>query len=217
MTEIDRRTPVRPIAQHARLHPLIACSAVALMLTCVVGVAAMTGAWSHAGAESTAALAGAPVAPPQPAPATPPPLSADAAPSGSAAIPPPQQFAQHTAPPVAAVSAPVCTTCGVVRGISSYRVSGKASGLGAVGGGVAGAGIGQFFGRGNGRIAATVGGAALGALGGHAAEKNIRSTTNFRVTVRMRTGTTRTFRYASTPPFSEGQSVRVKNGVLVAD
>ncbi len=203
------------VAHRSRIHPLVATAAGAVIVACGVGVAAMTGILPHAGGETpaqgtptTAQLAQAgnaaptgQVMPQATAPAAPP--------------PPVQQVAQNAPPPPAAAPA-ICRSCGVVTAVNAYRVQGHGTGIGAVGGAVAGGLVGQAFGGGNGRIATTLLGAAGGGYAGNAIERNVRSTTSYRVTVKLQDGTVHTFRYASTPPVSEGQRVRIENGVLRA-
>jgi len=91
---------------------------------------------------------------------------------------------------------------------------GEGSGVGAVAGGVVGGVIGNQFGHGTGRTAATVLGAAGGALAGHEVEKNVRTRTAYRVTVRMDDGSYRTF--SQTAPARLGERVRVADGTLVS-
>ncbi|WP_347556553.1 glycine zipper 2TM domain-containing protein [Robbsia sp. KACC 23696] len=204
------------IAHRSRIHPLVATAAGAVIVACGVGVAAMTGVLPRAGGQT-------------PAPGTP--TAAQVAQSGStaptgqvlpnatapavSAAPPVQQVAQN-APPPAPVAPAICHTCGVVTSVNAYRVQGHGTGIGAVGGAVAGGLVGQAFGGGHGRIATTLLGAAGGGYAGNAIERNVRSTTNYRVTVKMQDGTYHTFRYASTPPVNQGERVRVENGVLRA-
>jgi outer membrane lipoprotein SlyB len=109
-----------------------------------------------------------------------------------------------------------CSTCGTVEGISAVRQEGHGTGIGAVGGAVAGGVVGNQFGAGNGRAAMTILGALGGGLAGNSVEKHIRSTTSYSVRVRMENGKTRYFTYHEAPPFQQGQRVRVENGTLVA-
>jgi outer membrane lipoprotein SlyB len=116
------------------------------------------------------------------------------------------------APPPAAP----CKNCGVVEAVRAVQVAGEGSGLGAVAGGVTGAVVGSQIGRGNGRTAMGVLGAVGGAYAGHAIEKNVRTQTSYRVSVRMEDDTLRTV-YSSAPPaFAVGDKVRVINGALAA-
>jgi outer membrane lipoprotein SlyB len=103
-----------------------------------------------------------------------------------------------------------------VAAISAVRQEGHGTGIGAVGGAVAGGLIGNQFGAGGGRTAMTVLGAVGGGFAGNSVEKHIRSTTSYSVRVQMENGKTRYFTYHEAPPFQQGQRVRVENGTLVA-
>lgn len=121
------------------------------------------------------------------------------------------QYAQQP-PPQAAY----CSTCGTVVGVSEVRQEGHGTGIGAVGGAVAGGLVGNQFGGGGGRTAMTVLGALGGGFAGNSVEKHIRSTTSYSVRVHMESGKTRYFTYHEAPPFQQGQRVRIENGTLVA-
>jgi outer membrane lipoprotein SlyB len=128
-----------------------------------------------------------------------------------------QQPQPYSAPqPQAQPRAAVCSSCGTVESIAAIRHQGHGTGIGAVGGAVAGGLIGNQFGAGNGRTAMTVLGAVGGGFGGNALEKHLRSTTNYQVRVRMENGRTRYFNYRQPPPFQRGQPVRIEGGTLVA-
>ena len=114
------------------------------------------------------------------------------------------------------MSAAACLRCGVVESIRSVEVKGQGSGVGAVAGGVAGAVVGSQFGRGNGRTALGVLGAAGGAYAGHEIEKNLNKSTLWRVTVRMEDGASRTLSQRAQPSFAVGEKVKVINGALIA-
>jgi outer membrane lipoprotein SlyB len=129
----------------------------------------------------------------------------------------PQRYAQEDqqaqeAPPAAAA----CATCGTVVAISAVKHEGHGTGIGAVGGAVAGGLIGNQFGGGLGRLGMTALGAVGGGFGGNALEKHLRSTTSYSVRVHMENGKTRYFTYHQAPPFQQGQRVRIENGTLVA-
>ncbi|TXG76434.1 MAG: glycine zipper 2TM domain-containing protein [Rhodocyclaceae bacterium] len=109
-----------------------------------------------------------------------------------------------------------CRHCGVVESVRQVQVKGAATGVGAVAGGLTGAIVGSQFGRGNGRTAMGVAGAAGGAYAGHEIEKNLHTTTTHRVVVRMEDGTARTVYQSDAPAFGVGEKVRVINGALAA-
>ena len=115
----------------------------------------------------------------------------------------------------APTSAKLCETCGTVTAVEEVKEQGEGTGVGAVGGGVAGAVIGNQIGDGTTRKIATIAGAAAGAYGGHQAEKYIRSTSRYDVTVRMDDGTYRTISEKTDPALRPGDEVKVENGALV--
>src|SRR5471030_3292456 len=143
-----------------------------------------------------------------------------------------QQQQQQPAPQVAQQPVPVqqqpnyaqqqpaqpayCSSCGTVEAISAVRHEVQGTGIGAVGGAVAGGLIGNQFGRGGCLTGMTILGALGGVLGGNAVEKHLRSTTYYSVRVHLESGKTRYFTYHQAPPFNQGQRVRIENGTLVA-
>ncbi|WP_233863086.1 glycine zipper 2TM domain-containing protein [Paraburkholderia adhaesiva] len=148
--------------------------------------------------------------------------------AGTGAPPPqygqqPQQYAQQgqydqagQAGQESPQAGAACAACGTVVSISAVKHEGHGTGIGAVGGAVAGGLVGNQFGAGGGRVAMTLLGALGGGVGGNALEKHLRSTTDYSVRVRMEDGKTRHFTYHQAPPFQQGQRVRVENGALVA-
>lgn len=113
-----------------------------------------------------------------------------------------------------ASAASSCLNCGTVSAIHTVRVKGDASGLGAVAGGVTGALVGSQIGRGNGKTAMTVVGAAGGAYAGNEIEKNTKAQTVYRVTVEMDDGSYRTVSQSTPPSYAVGDKVRVTNGSI---
>ncbi len=85
-------------------------------------------------------------------------------------------------------AANVCSNCGTIASVTPVTRKGEGSGLGAIGGGVAGAVLGNQVGGGNGRALATVLGAVGGGYAGNAIEKNVRKVTVYQVQVRMDDG-----------------------------
>lgn len=112
--------------------------------------------------------------------------------------------------------AATCRNCGEVINIEAIRRQGEGSGLGAVAGGLAGALLGKQVGNGNGQKVATVAGAIGGAYAGNQIEKNAKSDTDYRVTVRYTDGTTQSFMFEEQPAWRIGDDVRVENGRMVA-
>lgn len=108
-----------------------------------------------------------------------------------------------------------CAICGTVDSIRTVQVTGEATALGAVGGGLTGAVAGHQLGRGNGNSVMTILGAAGGAFAGNEIEKNAKRQYAYRVTIRMDDGSFRTVSLPSAPAFSVGDKVRVVEGRLV--
>lgn len=126
-----------------------------------------------------------------------------------------QQQTQRPYAPQKRAAAP-CASCGTVESISAVHHQGRGTGLGAVGGAVAGGLIGNQFGAGTGRLGMTALGAVGGGFAGNAVEKRLRSSTDYQVRVRMENGRTRYFTYRQAPPFQQGEPVRIEHGTLVA-
>jgi len=118
------------------------------------------------------------------------------------------------APVVRAPALPVCGHCGTVESVTPVRHAAQPTGVGMVAGGVLGGVLGNQIGGGNGRTLATVAGAVGGGYVGNQVEKNARTTTSYRVSVRMEDGRLRTVDRASpvavgTPVTLNGNSLRV--------
>lgn len=96
-------------------------------------------------------------------------------------------------PPARTEARAVCSYCGVVESVTPVAVQGQGTGIGAVAGGVVGGVLGNQVGKGSGNTAATVLGAIGGGLAGNEIEKHQRTSTVYRVKVRMDDGTTKTF------------------------
>jgi outer membrane lipoprotein SlyB len=102
-----------------------------------------------------------------------------------------------------------CTDCGTVRAIEQIDRGGQASGAGAVVGAVIGGVVGHQFGSGKGQDAATAAGAVGGAAAGHQVEKQQKTGSYYRVTVKMDSGDTRSVNVADPAGLNEGARVRV--------
>ncbi|MDC6160793.1 glycine zipper 2TM domain-containing protein [Achromobacter xylosoxidans] len=208
------------------LHPLVAAAAIAVIVMCSVGVAAVMGwlptpsATPHAedpalaqpGPEAANLAPAQPATPGQPqAPAARPPAQAQAQ----------QAQAQGRPAPAPAPAAQACRNCGVVESIRQVQVPVKDNSdhlVGTIAGGVAGGVVGNQFGGGNGKTALTVLGAVGGALAGREVERNIRqqqTVTHYELTVRMNDGSSRQFRSAQPFAFASGDHVRVENNQLL--
>ncbi|PYE14461.1 outer membrane lipoprotein SlyB [Paraburkholderia silvatlantica] len=219
----------------SRIHPLVAGAAVAIILASATGIAAMTGVLPTSRAVTVpptqaapvaAQIASAPAASPQPnveqrvtreeAPAQPrvrhphsvsagqPPRYAN---SGDAY----QSSAQPARGPVA-----VDPNAGEVVAVNTVQEPEPTTGLGAVGGAVAGGLLGNQIGGGRGRVLATIAGAVGGGLAGNGIEHAVRKATNYQVQVRMQDGSYRNFNYSSQPPVQVGERVHVSGDSLSA-
>lgn len=211
------------------IHPLVAAAAIAVIVMCTVGVAAVMG-WlpspsANPHADEPVAEAGPEGANLAPAPqAAVPPAPAQQGAQASA-TPRPQAQAQAPAPaqrPAPQSPAPqACATCGVVESVRQVQVPVKDNSdhlIGTIGGGVVGGVVGNQFGGGSGKTALTVLGAVGGALAGREVERNIRqqqTVTHYELTVRMNDGSTRQFRSAQPFAFASGDHVRVENNQLL--
>ncbi|WP_353190020.1 glycine zipper 2TM domain-containing protein [Pandoraea pnomenusa] len=223
--------------QPRRMHPLVAAAAGSIVVVSLLGVAAITGVLPVArstdgpapsGNNSQYTLTSSQTQPSlnaQQASQTPQPpaqsqqalqqaqYAQQQAPAQRA--PAPQSYAQQQGGAPAQQQAATCSTCGTVQSVEPIRTQGHASGIGAVGGAVAGGLLGNQFGAGNGRTAMTVVGALGGGLAGNEVEKRVRSDTVYRVYVRMDTGKTRYWTYQSAPGVQPGDRVRLENNGLV--
>ncbi len=210
------------------LHPLVLAAAVAVLLFCGVGTAALMGwlpssqrdAQPLAASTSAEQLASLQANQPQ----------ANLQPAGAqalAALPPQQQQQQQ---PVrqpqpqqqpqqqyAAAPAPqVCGNCGVIEAIHEVNTRAEGSGVGAAGGAVVGGLLGNQVGGGHGKQLATVLGAVGGAVAGNQIEGSVRATRSYNIVVRLDNGKTRTVHQSAAPNWRQGDRVRVVNGALRA-
>ena len=191
--------------QSHKPHPLFIAAAVAVLIFCVLGAAALTGILPTATSKSGEQVA-------QTAPsATTQPAAPAVAPRAAAPAQPKSATSALTANQQAAAS---CTSCGVIETIRAIEVKGKTSGVGAVAGGVAGGLVGNALGggKGVGNAVLTIGGAAGGAFAGDAIEGHVKKHTVWRVTVRLDDGSVRTLQQSAQPPFAIGDRVRIVDG-----
>lgn len=214
------------------LHPLLLAAAVAVLLFCGVGTAALLGwlpssngdsqrldsATSNEQLSSLQNIApGAPEAlPAQAAPAA---NALAAAPVRAAAPAPVPAPAPTPEPQYAAAPAPapkVCNNCGVIEAIHEVNTRASGSGVGAAGGAVVGGLLGNQVGGGHGKQVATVLGAIGGAVAGNQIEGNVRATRSYNIVVRLDNGKTRTLHQSAAPNWRQGDRVRIVNGGLRA-
>jgi outer membrane lipoprotein SlyB len=105
---------------------------------------------------------------------------------------------------------------GVVQAIDVVPHEQAGIGVGTVAGAVVGGVLGNQVGSGRGRTAATVVGAAGGALAGHTLEKNAAGSAQmYRVVVRMDNGSVQTLTQEVPPGVQIGERVRLENGAIV--
>ena len=201
-------------------HPLMITAAVAVILFCAAGIAAIMG-WiptsvgksgeasgNPAIAEKAAALPATSETPKsasergngEPSPHAQPAARSTAVSAGEVAPP-------HPVAPVAARA--LCRECGVVESVREVETQGQASGLGAVGGAVVGGVLGNQVGGGRGRNVMTVVGAVGGALAGNQVEKKVKSTKHYEILVRFEDGSRRAFSEPNAPVWQRGDRVRV--------
>ncbi|MDX3987902.1 MAG: glycine zipper 2TM domain-containing protein [Achromobacter sp.] len=219
-------TSTRIQSPRSGLHPLVAAAAIAVIVMCAVGVAAVMG-WlpspsANPHADTPVAEAGpesANLAPaPEPAPA---PATRQAQPSAPATQQARPASASAPRAPAPAPAQQACQSCGVVETIRQVQVPVKDNSdhlVGTIGGGVVGGVVGNQFGGGSGKTALTVLGAVGGALAGREVERNIRqqqTVTHYELTVRMSDGSARQFRSAQPFAFASGDHVRVENNQLL--
>ena len=213
-----------------KLHPLLLLAAVSLTVFSAVGIAALTGLFPHSkgSVNESAPVAATTVTEPAPAPAPeavpapqpvkkhvaakPKPAQHVAAAEVPALTPPPPPLAQ--APQVVETPKPVVRpgVLGTVQSVREVEQKGDAKGVGAVGGGLAGAVLGHNIGDHNKLV--TVLGAAGGAFVGNQVEKQARATKHWELTVRYDDGTTQTFNSDAQPFWHQGDRVRLFEGRL---
>jgi outer membrane lipoprotein SlyB len=107
--------------------------------------------------------------------------------------------------------ATICDSCAIVQGTKRETRKGDASGVGAVGGAVAGGVIGS---KTTDSTVGTVGGAAIGGVIGHQIEKRVKRQKVWVTTVTMKDGSTRKFEAENDPKWAVGSVVEVADGRL---
>jgi outer membrane lipoprotein SlyB len=125
--------------------------------------------------------------------------------------------ASHPAPAIVASNTPAvpkCADCGVIESTRAFDKVGEGSGIGAVGGAVAGGLLGHQVGAGRGKTVATVVGAVGGAVAGNEVEKRVKTDKGYEVTVRLDDGSSRVVNQSTAPSWRTGDHVRVVDGVI---
>ena len=214
------------------MHPLMIVAAVAVVLFCGVGTAAIMGWLPNSNANGTV-----PGAAPMPGQlSSVPPSQQQAgyvdgnnnvgnnngnnAPSNSNGLAANNNYNdapranQDRLPEPEVKHAAVCKSCGVIQSVRSIEHRPQGSGVGAAGGAILGGLLGHQVGGGHGRQLATVAGAVGGAVAGNQVESSMKTTHTWRVVVRMDNGTTRTINQSAQPSWGTGDAVRVVNGQL---
>ena len=102
--------------------------------------------------------------------------------------------------------ATLCDNCAIVQTTRTDKRKGKASGVGAVGGAVAGGVVGN---KTTDSTIGTVGGAAVGGLLGNEIEKRVKRTKVWITTVTMKDGSQRKFEAANDPKWVAGTVVEI--------
>lgn len=208
-----------------QLHPLVTLTTAAVLITCLIVVAAVTGvlptAFSKTKPDQALPNSSAPNNLAQIMPA---PVATDAQPLHNGQTDGPIQPAElalqpkqlNPAQPAVGQSQSTasCILCGVVESVRVVQLPGHSSGVGALGGAIAGGVVGNQFGSGGGRTAMTLLGALGGGLAGNSVERNINTQAIYKVRVRMENGYRRTFTYHYAPPYQPGNRVRVLHGSL---
>lgn len=226
-------TPLHSTNKRPGMHPMLILAALAVILFCLAGTAAIMG-WIPSSVGSTTPrgdlteadrLALSAQMAPAPAAALAPAGSSRLAaagidlrdqPSNNNAAPRADRYEEPVkrAPAKVASAKAWCANCGNVESIRAIKQRAEGSGLGAAGGAVLGGLLGSQIGDGSGKKIATVAGAVGGAVVGNQVEGNTRATTSYEIKVRLDDGTARTFREDSPPQWRTGQRVKVVNGSL---
>ena len=126
--------------------------------------------------------------------------------------------AAKAAQPAAQASKPAaaqCQGCGKVVDVQVVEKKGEGSALGLIGGGVAGALLGNQIGGGTGKTLATIAGAAGGAYAGKKVEENVKSTNVWQVSVRFDDGEEATYAFEQNPQLAAGDRVRKSGNTVV--
>jgi outer membrane lipoprotein SlyB len=229
------------VQSRSPMSPLLIAAAIAVIVFCATGVAAIMGWIPTTGAGSSAsepqaqaplqqedksakqASTGQVKAPVQPAKAQ---AQPKAQPQSVAQVQTkvqPQPVAQAEPrveepprPTQMAAAKPTCRDCGVIEAVREIEKAGEGSGLGAVAGGVVGGVAGRQVGGGRGRDLATIAGAVGGAVVGHQIEKHVKKATVFQITIRFEDGTFRTLTQAEAPSWRAGDRVKIVDGQIQA-
>lgn len=180
-------------------NPVLIAAGVAIIVFCAAGVAAIMG-WipTSIGGGSPPAQAPAPVA--------------------NKTVPTPSVAKSHPAETKPAAPVTVakarCGECGVIESVREIEKAGDGTGLGAIGGAVAGGVLGNQVGGGRGKDVMTVVGAVAGGVVGNQIEKKVRSTKSYEITVRMDDGSTQVLSESVAPSWRQGDKIKLIGGKI---
>ncbi|SIT44614.1 Outer membrane lipoprotein [Paraburkholderia ribeironis] len=220
--------------QRGRIHPLLAGAAVAVIVASATGIAAMTGILPTSRAvtapptqvvPAAAQVASAPATSLQPNAEQR--VARDEAPAQprvhhhrSAPVEQAPRYGSNGAYQDPAQPAPrqvaADPNAGEVVAVNTVQAPEPTTGLGAVGGAVAGGLLGNQVGGGRGRVLATIAGAVGGGIAGNGIEHAVRKATTYEVQVKMQDGSYRNFNYSTQPQVQVGQRVHVSGDSLSA-
>jgi outer membrane lipoprotein SlyB len=215
-------TPLHPVNKGSTQHPMLIIAALAVILFCLVGTAAIMG-WIPSSIGGNASnrelseadkLALATQMQSPPAPRIQPPMQQQLQPQP---VPQAAPRAPAAKPVQLAEATPTrkwCSNCGNVESVREISTRAEGSGIGAAGGAVLGGLLGNQVGGGHGRELATVAGAVGGAVVGNQVEGNLKATKSYEIRVRLDDGSARTFHQQSAPRWRDGDRVKIINGSL---
>ena len=106
----------------------------------------------------------------------------------------------------------VCNSCGVVRSVTAVTQEGRATGAGAVIGGIVGGVAGNQVGGGSGKKIATAAGVIGGALLGNDIEQNRNATSQYEVVIDMENGSQQYIMVPNPAGINPGSRVTVNGG-----
>jgi hypothetical protein len=110
---------------------------------------------------------------------------------------------------------PVCQDCGTIASIVAVRQEGQAGAVGTLGGAAAGGLVGNQFGHGQGKTAATILGVVGGAIAGREVEKQVNATTVYQVAINMDAGGQQMVTIPNPQGLGVGSHVHVQAGNLI--
>jgi outer membrane lipoprotein SlyB len=189
--------PVNTFPKH-RIHPMAIIAAIAVILFCAVGIAAIMG-WIPTSIGSNANNSA---------------LTQPAAPVAQAQTRTKPSNAPTPSRAAAAPSRAQCSNCGIVESTREITNRAEGTGVGAAGGAVVGGLLGNQVGGGRGKDVMTVVGAIGGAVAGNQIEGQVNATRSYEVTVRLEDGSTRAIHQTAQPGWRAGDHVKIVDGIV---